>query len=537
VTSPNAAFAAARKGVGLSWTVALFKPLASTQRTLTYTMHTPKATIAKATLLLNTLSPASVTGQAPAKSASAVAQAQAAAGAAAAKVESDVAALQLKAAGSSGGGHSSGGSKPRRSGSASAHRGAHRTDKNRRGFTPPSLSFGTSPQALSAMDSRISTLGRAVRTFTASVGTATHGSSTSTTGSIQSLSTSTGQSIDGLTASMNRTVQSETSNTRRSIELLKAALQRPIRELTANAVSLERAAKDLGAHSTALGSEMTQVRATINTLVAGLPTPVKNALQVYNAFTQLKTDLDAVPGVQKTSPEYLKLISDLTATEALAKTVSDSLGELETTAQNLAGEVETFQTDITTLQARIKIVVAAAIENAEGLEAAHLAKAVDRLETRFSVETATAQGTVSRLGADAHQNVTAAQRAAQSQVTSAENQVTGDVAAAETSAKLTVATAEQKVNHIFASVKARAHAAFLAAEQKAEQGGQAALAAAHSSAAQASAQAQKAFTAANNDYAALLAISQQALANELPGGDASPVNEQDGSLLYMIAGS
>jgi len=93
------------------------------------------------------------------------------------------------------------------------------------------------------------------------------------------------------------------------------------------------------------------------------------------------------------------------------------------------------------------------------------------------------------------------------------------------------------VNDVLTSVKAKAHADLVAAEQKAKQGGQAALAAAQASVAQATATAQQALTTANNDYAQLLAIHQQAVANELPGGDATGVNVENGSLIYTIDGT
>jgi hypothetical protein len=87
------------------------------------------------------------------------------------------------------------------------------------------------------------------------------------------------------------------------------------------------------------------------------------------------------------------------------------------------------------------------------------------------------------------------------------------------------------------SVKAKAHTDLVNAKAKAKQGGQAALTSAQASAAHAKAMAQKAVATADGDYAALLATNQQALANELPGGDATGATEQDGSLIYTIKGT
>jgi hypothetical protein len=93
------------------------------------------------------------------------------------------------------------------------------------------------------------------------------------------------------------------------------------------------------------------------------------------------------------------------------------------------------------------------------------------------------------------------------------------------------------VRQTLASVHAKAHAALAAAKKKAKQGAQAALTAVQASAAKAQAAAETALSTANNDYADLLGINQQAVAWELPGGDATNVSEQEGSFIYTISGS
>jgi putative membrane protein len=153
-SAPGAAVEADRGGVNPEWTTALFKPLGATQQTLWFTMETPKAKIPKATLLLETLNPSSITGQAPAQSAAAVANAQAAVSAAVSKVQSDVAALELKASGSNqsptgGPQHSSNGKRPQAH-AASVHTGSKAEGSEPRSANqtsspskPPRLSFGT----------------------------------------------------------------------------------------------------------------------------------------------------------------------------------------------------------------------------------------------------------------------------------------------------------------------------------------------------------------------------------------------------------
>ncbi|HSC51492.1 MAG TPA: hypothetical protein VLD16_14615, partial [Gaiellaceae bacterium] len=93
----GAALAPARHGISASWTTSMFEPLGPTAQTFVFTMKTHRASVPKATLLLETLNPLSISGKAPAESAAEVAKAQALAEKATAQVQSDVAAIQLKA--------------------------------------------------------------------------------------------------------------------------------------------------------------------------------------------------------------------------------------------------------------------------------------------------------------------------------------------------------------------------------------------------------------------------------------------------------
>jgi hypothetical protein len=549
-TAPKAAIGATISGVGVSWTVAMFKPLGPTAQTLVFTMHTPKAKIPKATLLIETLLPSSLTGQVPAQSATLVGQAQAAL----AKVQSDVAALELKASGS----HRSSGSggSGKRSGSdrnstksprakpayKSARAKPASKSKESTGFSQPHLSFGTSPAALSQMQSQIGTLGQANRTFMDNVGLKTNALNTSANDSIKGLTASTNRSIDRLTASTNHSVDNETTSISQAIHVLAVSLHRSVdrhslNRQTTNAINLQDAARVVGSHADLLGAAVARFSAGINDLAAGLPAPVQNALRVYLAFDQIKRDLDAVGAVQKSSAAYLKLVADLNAAEVLAQTVSASLDQLQTQARALAGQVQSLQSDVTSLQRKIAALVTTSVANAQTTAQGALTNAVSGLDARYTAAVAKVNQTVSGVGPDAHGELAAEQDTAHRKVAAAEAQAKAALASALASAKATVASAESKVNDVMASVKAKAHAALASAKQKAKQGGQAALAAAQTAADQATAKAQQALTTANNDYAQLLAIHQQAVANELPGGDATGVNVENGSVIYTIDGT
>ena len=540
-TAPKASIGATISGVGVSWTVALFKPLGSTTQTLSFTMHTPKAKIPKATLLIETLLPSSLTGQVPAQSAAIVGQAQAAL----AKVQNDVAALQLKASGShhsSAGGRSAGRPGSGRSGSGSARAKPASTGKTRSGFSPPSLSFGTSPAALSQMQSQIATLSQANLTFMNNAGARTSALATSTTRSIAGLTASTNRSIDTMAASTNRSIDNQTDSMRQSIDVLAAVLHRSVdrrslNRLTTNATRLQGVATIVANHANALSAEVARLTTGINDLVAGLQPSVQDALRVYLAFSRIKRDLDAVSVIDKSGAAYLKLVADITTASTLAQTVSTSLNRLETEARRLAGGVQTLQGDVTALQRKITALVVASIANAQSTAQTAMTNAVSGLNARYTAAVASLNQSLSGVGTSAHAGIAAAESTAHRKAAAAETQANNAVTSALATAKATVASAELKVNDVLTSVKAKAHADLVAAEQKAKQGGQAALAAAQASVAQATATAQQALTTANNDYAQLLAIHQQAVANELPGGDATGVNVENGSLIYTIDGT
>jgi hypothetical protein len=392
------------------------------------------------------------------------------------------------------------------------------------------------------MQSQIGTLGQANLTFMHKVSRQTSALDTRTNHSIDGLAAGTNRLIDGLTVSSNESIENETASMGQAIYRLDASLQqsvdrRSLNRLTTNATALQAAAKIVGSHADLLGAEVARLSTGINDLVAGLPAPVRNALRVYVAFDQIKQDLDGVSVVQKSSAAYIKLVADLNAAQTLAKTVSASLNQLETQARGLTGDVQTLQSDVTSLQGKITVLIAASIANAEATAQGAMTKAISGLNARYTAAVTNVDQALNGFGTNAHDELAGAQATAHREVATAQAQAKGDVASALAVAKTTVASAELKVNDVLASAKAKAQAAVASAKRKAKEGGQAALAAAQADTDQATTKAEQALTTANDDYAELLAIHQQAVANELPGGDATGVNVENGSLIYTIDGT
>ena len=544
-TAPGAVINADRKGVEPQWWIAMFKPVAPTTQTLKLTMDTKKAKIPQASIIVWFVVPEALTGSVPAQSAAAIGKAQADAAAAAAKVQADVAALQAKTG------------KPSKARQISASGGSRRT----RSSSPRGSS---STAEFAQLQSQIATIGHADTTFLQALGPTENELSGSTTrlidglsassgSSIARLTASTNQTIDGLTAGTSRTIDRLTASTSRSIGHLATELHRSLRRASLHAVvagagHLQRMALAVGTLAGRLVPEVKAVADGVRGVVASLPAPVANALQLYLLFGQLNQDLAAFSPAVKATAAFVKLQADISAGQALAKTVSDSLNAIQAKAQEIAGTAATLQQDAARLQTRIGAVLRTAVANAKQTTQTLLGRSVKSLTARLAAATAAAGRNVAGLDRSARQRLAAARSSAQGDVTAAASSARGTVASAENQARAALAVSlrharqsvtrdERKLESALRSARKKANEALAAAKAKAKQSGQTALANAQASAAKAQAAAQTALTKANDDYAHLLALNQQAVAWALPGGDATHVTEQEGSLIYTISGS
>lgn len=549
-SAPGAFLNADISGVEPQWLVALFEPLGPTTQTLKLTMDTRKAKIPKAKLILEFVEPEALAGSTPAQSAAAVQKARANAERATAKVQADVAALELKA----GSPHTSRASSPK----GASRRGRSKTEAT------SGLSFGTSTRSLARMHSQVGVLEAANRALITDVRAPTRSLDTDTRRSMNDLSGSTRRSIDGLsasatrsldqlTASTQRVIENAARSTRRSVDELAAELRRTIQTpslnaITARAARLQQMATAVGVAAGKLAPEASGIAGPMHDLVASLPTPAAHAVELNALFGQLSSDLAAFGPAVTATAQFRKLHADVAAGQALAKTVGDALGQIQNQARAVDDGLQTLQSDATSLQAAIGALVTAAAAGAKDPAPRLVASAARRLESRFARDIATARSGMAGAERSAQQQLTAARRSADAEAASARAAAQQEVAAATSRADhavaaalqrdlQSVAAAEQKVNGIMASVRTTARADLKAAEAKAKQGGQAALASVQASAAQAEAAAKNALTKANDDYAELLGLNQQAVAWELPGGDATGVTEQEGSLIYTISGS
>ena len=543
-TAPGAAINASRKGVALGWWIAMFKPVAPTTQTLKLTMNTKKAKIPQATLVVWFVVPEALTGSVPAQSAAAIGKAQADAAAAAAKVQTDVAALQAKSG------------KQSKARQISAV-GSSKAPSSKAGA-------GSSTAEFAQLQSQIATMGQSDRNFLAALGPTENELSGSTTrlidsltartgSSITSLTASTSRAIDGLTAGTSRTIDRLTASTSRSIQHLATELHRSLKTTSLQAVvaragHLQRMALAVGTLAGKLVPEVKALADGVRGLVASLPAPVANALQLYLLFGQLNQDLAAFSPAVKATSAFLKLQTDVNAGQALAKSVSDALNAIQAKAQKIAGAVTTLQQDAAKLQTRIGAVLRVAVANAKQTTQTALGNSVRSLTARVAAVTATANRGISGLDRSARQRVAAARATAQGEATAAVSSARGTVTSAESQARAALAVSirnarrkvtrdERKLERDLKSARKKAKEALAAAKAKAKQSGETALANAQASAAQAQAAAQSALTKANDDYAHLLALNQQAVAWALPGGDATHVTEQEGSLIYTISGS
>ena len=519
----GASLTPARSGISASWVTALFEPFGPTTKTFAFTMKTKKASIPKATVLVETLNPLSVSGKVPVEAAAALGTSEAAAEKALANVQTDLEALQQQS------------SQPHQR-KQLAGAGGSRSRSPRRA----SASSNPPTSELTGLQKQAGGLDDASRTFRRTAGASNgllaaggrrsaESSAASANHAFFALRSSTDHAIDGLAASTNR-----------SLDSLKAEIGRSpdtgsIGAMMAKVARLQAATIVLGRRSDSVRAESGRLTHALDDLVNRLPAPVKNALIEVQRLDQVKLDMNAFGPAQQETPEFQKLVVDVTGAQTVASSLNSELTALATKARLVSGEAQTFEQHILSLKSRITALELAIAASAESKLTAVLTGAaaigahVSRAEAAATQATAVARQT-------ARQSVLSAEQSAERAVAAARQSAEQSLAADERQARRSLAAAELKFSRKAAAFQRKADRAVAAAKEKLRQGGQASLAAARSEAAQAEAAASAALATVDASYARLLTTNAQSEANQLPGGNAD-VTEQNGSFLYQIAGT
>ena len=254
------------------------------------------------------------------------------------------------------------------------------------------------------------------------------------------------------------------------------------RRLVGRTVAHEARADALAAATSALKAQT----ANLVSLVSG---KVDNAVTLAQSLTQAINDLGAFP--DHTTPEWIKLSSDLQAAQAKAQAALSLGNDLTGPVSRLDSAAQQLQADAATLATEAHSIAASAGDVAGGLQT-QVANAMDQLQSQVG------------LLKDQTKDIGAQIDAARVHI--------GDVAGA---AKANFDAALEQVR---AEIAAKAAAAKAAA--------QAAIASA-----------QQKLAAAESDYAELLGAQQIGLANQLPDGNATGAITQYGYYVINISGT
>ena len=269
--------------------------------------------------------------------------------------------------------------------------------------------------------------------------------------------------------------------------------------------------------ATALGS----VTSDLVTIATG---HAADATALDQLVVGLIADANAFPADVQTTPEWLKLVKDLTAAKAKADLVSEAAAGIAQRAaaisaavQGVRGEAVKLAADIHNLSAEAAGIHSTLAEDVTTAEQ-NLESAIAHLSGKlgnFQAQIAAAESTIG-------QKISSTQAELGQAASGVKAEIAQTISGAQ--AKLGQATSGIKASLSAAGQKASADLA--AAKQKVQ-----------ASVQQAEGSVQSALNKANSDYAQLLALTQIAQAHQLPDGNATGANIQNGGYVFRISGT
>jgi putative membrane protein len=253
---------------------------------------------------------------------------------------------------------------------------------------------------------------------------------------------------------------------------------------------------------TTISADAATIATAINELTSQLlPPAAQNASREVAEFKLIVHVLHRFGPAARQDPQWPKLVADLLAARIIANKISISIADIQQFAQTVTGDVQTLRNDIASLKAK-----AAALE-ASAAALAALVKQVIR----------------DRLNAVLDRFAALQARFAQ---------IAGDIRARFAHVEALVSRARSRL----AAAVAAAKQDLAKALSQGEQAAQADITQAQAKAAQTEAKIQHDVAQANFQYARLLALDEQAVLNQIPGGEAPNVSEQTGWYLYSLPG-
>jgi hypothetical protein len=271
-----------------------------------------------------------------------------------------------------------------------------------------------------------------------------------------------------------------------------SAFARTVSDLVANTVANSSLAKNHAAAVDALKSAVDVLVTLAKNLDDVVQQHATDAKALDVLFTKLLADSAAFPVPEQTAPEWITLATDLAAAKVKADLVSKVAADIAQRAAQLRSAVEDLHDKlVTTVDA----------------DAHSLSAKADQIRTDVTGDLETEQGKVqASIG-----NISNGLATFNAQVVDAQSSIAG----ARTEAQTSLSNERSKASASLANAKDAVQAGVNEAVGSV----------------------QTALDKANSDYAQWVALVQIAHAHQLPGGNATGANVQNGAYVYRISGT
>lgn len=308
-----------------------------------------------------------------------------------------------------------------------------------------------------------------------------------------------------------------------------AVLRRLIAELDSGTTTLRplvtRQVAQLSA-AAAIVDVLTMTTSVLRTMVDGLVTVVEQHATDASALDQLIValiaDANAFSPAAQGASDWRKLSGDLEAAKAKADLVQSAAAQIA----RRAADISTAAGKVHAASSQLKSDVHALSAQASAIQRT-LASDVLATERKLESSIAHLSGAVS----DFHAQIAAAK----SRIGQATSSARASVGQATSNAQATIGQATSNAQSTIGKATDNAQAAFSAVGQKASADLAAGKESVQAAVQHARSTVQVALDKADSDYAQLLAVTQIAQAHQLPGGNATGVNVQNGAYVLRIA--
>lgn len=515
VNAPGAYLSASRKGVKVTWYWALAPPLYGASQSFSYSVHlnqatAPNASIEAAGLVYFFGSPSgkvTPSGKVPQSVAAALGsvegQPEPGLGGppvSLGKVRSDTSRPQRSL-----------GSKLQSRIHALTH--AHKTKRNASlGKLRPSLNKWTSTQA--SDEQNIVALGDAqLNGLGSTSGARLNGLATMSDARLGGLRNTANQAVAILasevatgSAQANASVGAVLRNFMAALASSIASLSTLVSAHVAHQSNALGAARVLTTAASALG-------AVVNDLVTVVNQHVTDATVLQRLIVKLIADANAFPPAVQSTPEWIKLAGDLAAAKVKADLISREAADIAQRAAAISTAVQKVQGAAADLDTAVH----------------NLSAEATGIQTKLTKDVITAEHNLESVIAHVGGKV----KNFQAQIAATQSRIDQRISSVQAKIGQGTSGTKAQIGQAISDLQAKLNAAGQKARADLAAGKQKVQAAVH----QAVGQVQAALNKANSEYAQLLAVTQIAQEHQLPGGNATGAQVQNGGYVFRISGT